>query len=137
MGIPGTDWENNSKWEDLACFSQRVPIWEDLRREAVFVEVIAACESRNADGKIGGAEGLGVVIRKRGIKLGLAQVRLAGTRRCSPRFVGELERGVAGGSVKQVIPACKMPEIDLFAKARGEQRGHIDMSWLLRLRIIR
>lgn len=93
------------------------------------MEVIAACESRNVDGKIRGAEDLGVVIRKRRIKLGLAWVQLAEVRRCSPRFVGELERGVAGGNVKQVIPACKMPEIDLFAKARGEQL----VGWLVLL----
>ncbi len=101
------------------------------------MEVIAACESRNADGKIGGAEGLGVVIRKRGIKLGLAQVRLAErvvARRDSWESSSEALPGAAS-SRSSLLAKCG--EIDLFAKARGEQRGHIDMSWLLRLRIIR
>ena len=59
-------------------------------------------------------------MRKRRTELGLTQVQLANACGCSPRFVGELERGVAGGNIKQVIHVCKMLGIDLFAKARGE-----------------
>ncbi len=68
------------------------------------MEVIAACESRNVDGKIRGAEDLGAVIRKRRIKLGTARVQLAEVCRCSPRFVGELERGVESPVVDGIIP---------------------------------
>ena len=40
-------------------------------------------------------------------KLGLTQVQLADACQCSPRFIGELERGVAGGNIKQVLYVCR------------------------------
>lgn len=75
---------------------------------------------RNVDGKIRDAEELGSIMRKRRKELGLTQVELAESCRCSPRFIGDLERGVAGGNIKQVIHVCRMLGIDLFAKVRGE-----------------
>ena len=75
---------------------------------------------RNVDGKIRDVEELGSIMRKRRKELGLTQVELAESCRCSPRFIGDLERGVAGGNIKQVIHVCRMLGIDLFAKVRGE-----------------
>lgn len=75
---------------------------------------------RNANGKLSSAEDLGAIIRKRRKDLGLTQVKLADACSCSPRFIGELERGVAGGNIKQVIHVCMTLGIDLFAKVRGE-----------------
>ena len=69
---------------------------------------------RNPRGKIRDAEDLGQAIRKRRKKLGLTQVQLA------PRFIGELERGVAGGNIKQVLYVCQSIGLDLYARGRGE-----------------
>lgn len=75
---------------------------------------------RNPQGKLNDPEDLGAIIRKRRKSLGLTQERLAAQCRCSPRFIGELERGVAGGNIKQVIKICRHLGIDLYAKVRGE-----------------
>ena len=74
---------------------------------------------RNVDGKLRDAEDLGAIIRKRRRELGITQVQLAKSCRCSPRFIGELERGVAGGNIKQVLAVCRELGIDLYAKIRG------------------
>lgn len=75
---------------------------------------------RNPDGKIRDAGDLGDIVRQRRIELGFTQVQLAKACRCSPRFVSELERGVAGGNIKQVIHICRLLGIDLFTRKRGE-----------------
>ena len=75
---------------------------------------------RNPEGKIRDQEDLGLIIKSRRKALGLTQIQLAEVCKCSPRFIGEMERGVAGGNIKQVIHVCKMLGIDLFAKVRGE-----------------
>ena len=75
---------------------------------------------RNPEGKIRDSEDLGLIIKSRRRALGLTQVQLAEACKCSPRFIGEMERGVAGGNIKQVIHVCKLLGIDLFAKVRGE-----------------
>ena len=74
---------------------------------------------RNVDGKLRDAEDLGALMRKRRNELGLTQVQLAKSCGCSPRFIGELERGIAGGNIKQVIHICNMLGMDLFVKVRG------------------
>lgn len=74
---------------------------------------------RNVDGKLRDASDLGDIMRKRRIALGLTQIQLAESCKCSPRFIGELERGVAGGNIKQVLHVCHMLGIDLFARVRG------------------
>ena len=74
---------------------------------------------RNPDGKIRDAEDLGKILRDRRKELGYTQTELAQACKCSPRFIGEIERGIAGGNIKQVIHVCKTLGIDLFARARG------------------
>ena len=82
--------------------------------------MITPRKPRNVNGKLNDACDLGLIMRRRRVGLGLTQVQLAEACGCSPRFIGELERGVAGGNIKQVIHVCKMLGIDLFAKVRGE-----------------
>lgn len=74
---------------------------------------------RNVDGRLSEPADLGAIMRRRRRELGLTQAELADACRCSPRFVGDLERGVAGGNLRQVIKVCKMLGIDLFARVRG------------------
>lgn len=75
---------------------------------------------RNEDGKVSDAKSLGEIIRKRRKSLGMTQTDLADTCHCSLRFISELERGEAGGNIKQVIKVCHEVGIDLFARARGQ-----------------
>ena len=75
---------------------------------------------RNTNGKLMDAAELGLIIRKRRRALELTQTQLAQSCKCSPRFISELERGVAGGNIKQVMHVCNMIGIDLFARVRGE-----------------
>lgn len=72
------------------------------------------------DGKLRDAADLGAILRKRRRELGLTQAQLATSCKCSPRFVSELERGVAGGNIKLVIRVCREVGIDLYAKVRGQ-----------------
>ena len=74
---------------------------------------------RNTDGKLRDATDLGAAIRSRRHELGLTQVQVAEGCRCSPRFVGDNERGVAGGNFKQVIRVCRELGMDLYIKPRG------------------
>lgn len=41
------------------------------------------------------------MLRERRKELGLTQVELAQACKCSPRFIGELKRRVAGGNIKR------------------------------------
>lgn len=83
------------------------------------MDTILPPKPRNPDGKLRDSEDLGVIMRRRRRELGLTQIQLAQACSCSPRFIGELERGVAGGNIKQVIGVCKRLGIDLYAKPRG------------------
>jgi HTH-type transcriptional regulator / antitoxin HipB len=71
------------------------------------------------NGKIREASDLGGLLRARRRELGLTQTELAEACGCSPRFIGELERGVAGGNIKQVLKVCRSVGIDLYARVRG------------------
>lgn len=84
------------------------------------MDTLVPRKPRNVNGKLTSPSDLGTIIRKRRVALELTQVQLAEACKCSPRFIGELERGVAGGNIKQVIHVCKSLGIDLFAQVRGE-----------------
>ncbi len=83
------------------------------------MDILKPRKPRNPDGKLRDAEDLGKIMRERRKQLGLTQVELAQSCGCSPRFISEMERGVAGGNIKEVIHVCNMLGIDLFAKVRG------------------
>lgn len=83
------------------------------------MELVRPPKPRNEEGRLRDAADLGVIVRKRRKDLGLTQTQLAASCKCSPRFISELERGVVGGNIKQVIRVCKELGIDLFAKVRG------------------
>ncbi len=84
------------------------------------MDTLVLRKPRNVSGKITSALDLGSIIRKRRKTLKITQSQLADSCGCSQRFISELERGVAGGNIKQVIHVCNMLGIDLFAKVRGE-----------------
>jgi transcriptional regulator with XRE-family HTH domain len=83
------------------------------------MDFVEPLKPRNPDGVLRDAEDLGQIMRARREELGYTQVQLARACHCSPRFIGDLERGVAGGNIKQVIKICKNLGIDLFARVRG------------------
>lgn len=70
--------------------------------------------------KILNSKGLGQQIKARRKKLGYTQIELAQACKCSPRFIGELERGIAGGNIKQVIKICHSIGLDLYIKPRSD-----------------
>ncbi len=74
---------------------------------------------RSMTGRLRDATDLGEILRERRKELGVTQKQLAEICHCSPRFISELERGVAGGNIKQVIAVCREVGIDLYAKPRG------------------
>lgn len=76
---------------------------------------------RRTNGIVRDPDDLGDTIRKRRRELGLTQRQLASLCQCSPRFVGDLERGTAGGNIRQVIEVCHALGIDLYARVRGRQ----------------
>ena len=85
------------------------------------MDFLPPTKPRNVDGKIRDPSDLGATIRARRKELGITQVQLAKSCRCSPRFIGELERGVAGGNLRQVLEVCRELGIDLFARVRGQR----------------
>lgn len=83
------------------------------------MEALTITKPRNPNGKLRDAEDLGEIIKQRRKELSLTQAQLAHICHCSPRFISELERGVAGGNIKQVIYVCKKIGLDLYARPRG------------------
>lgn len=73
---------------------------------------------RTRPGQIRTAEDLGTLLRARRRRLGYTQSDVAAAAHCSVRFVSEVERGIAGGNIKQVLRLCALLGIDLFAKER-------------------
>ena len=81
--------------------------------------ILKPAKPRDENGRISDARSLGATIRKRRKSLGMTQSELADACHCSLRFISELERGEAGGNIKQVIRVCHEIGIDLFARERG------------------
>lgn len=67
-------------------------------------------------GKIREASDLGAMLRERCKELGLTQIELAQACKCSPRFIGELERGVAG---------LEAPSFDAEGEAVAAMAEHV------------
>lgn len=64
-------------------------------------------------------EDLGKQIRSRRKELGYTQCEVAEFNQCSPRFVGDLERGKAGANLKQVLEIANSLGIDIMLRNRG------------------
>lgn len=62
---------------------------------------------------------LGKVLKERRKSLGYTQVEFAMLCNCSPRYIGDLENGKAGGTLKQLLKTCHCLGIDIFATQRG------------------
>lgn len=84
---------------------------------------------RGISGRLRDAAVLGEILRERRKSLGMAQGQLAEVCHCSPHFMSELERGVAGGYIKQVIAVCREVGIDLFARPRGKVEIFVYRDW--------
>ncbi len=65
---------------------------------------------------------LGAAVRRRRKALGYTQEEVAEFNQVSPRFVGDLERGVAGGTFARVLDVCNSIGLDLLVQERGELR---------------
>lgn len=63
---------------------------------------------------------LGELIRARRKKFGYTQQFVADMMGCSPRLIGEIERGKQTVSIQTVINLAQGLGIDLFAVPRGE-----------------
>ncbi len=66
---------------------------------------------------------IGVIIRRRRKEAGLSIETMAGMLACSPRLLGELERGERNVSFSIVLKTCAMLGIEIFAKWRGDQKS--------------
>ena len=62
---------------------------------------------------------LGRIIKKRRKELGYTQVELAMMCNCSPRYIGDLENGTAGGTLKKLLKTCHALGLDIFVNKRG------------------
>ena len=62
---------------------------------------------------------IGAMLRKRRKELGYTQEWVADMMGCSPRLVGELERGRATVGIQRVIDYANGLGIDFFLKKRG------------------
>lgn len=110
---------NLPKWVDWSIRLPHNPVWEDNVTREMPMNSFLPPKPRSPNGKIRDAQDLGEAIRARRRQLGLTQVQLAKSCRCSPRFIGKLERSVAGGNIKQVISVCREIGMDLYVKVRG------------------
>lgn len=66
-------------------------------------------------------EDIGAVIRARRRKLGYTQEEVAAFNQCSPRFLGELERGKNGANIKLVMQIANSLGIDFYMGIRGDE----------------
>ena len=70
--------------------------------------------------KINTLKDLGTLIRQRRKRERMTIDMLAAMLPCSPRLLGELERGVRNVSFEQVLAVCAMLGIELTATGREE-----------------
>lgn len=66
------------------------------------------------------AEALGTLLRARRKRLGYTQEQVAAMMGCSPRLIGEIERGRRTVGIQRVLDLALGLGIDLFAVPRGE-----------------
>lgn len=66
------------------------------------------------------AESLGALLRARRKRLGYTQEQVAAMMGCSPRLIGEIERGRRTVGIQRVLDLALGLGIDLFAVPRGE-----------------
>lgn len=64
-------------------------------------------------------EELGASIRRRRKKLGYTQEQIAAFNQCSPRFIGELERGKSGAGIERIITIANSLGLDIAVVERG------------------
>lgn len=62
---------------------------------------------------------LGVILRQRRKEAGLTIETLAAMSECSPRLLGEMERGARNVSFRIVLNVCAMLGVELSAKRKG------------------
>lgn len=67
------------------------------------------------------AEELGSAIRARRKKLGYTQEEVAEFQGCSPRFIGELERGMAASTIGRAIEIMNNLGLDMVVVERGDR----------------
>ncbi len=67
------------------------------------------------------ATSLGLVLRARRKELGYTQEQIAAFMGCSPRLIGEIERGRGTVGIQKVLDLASGLGIDLAAFPRGEQ----------------
>ncbi|MBE6410267.1 MAG: helix-turn-helix domain-containing protein [Akkermansiaceae bacterium] len=72
--------------------------------------------------KIQDLSDIGSIIRQQRKAAGLSIETLASMLACSPRLLGELERGARNVSFIIVLKTCAMLGIELFAKCRGDHK---------------
>lgn len=70
--------------------------------------------------KIASMAELGCVLRKRRKELGYTQTQVADFLDCSPRLIGEMERGRESVGIQHAIDYANGLGIDLFVHVRGE-----------------
>ncbi len=68
--------------------------------------------------RVTGEDALGVLLRKRRKKLGYTQEQIAGMLGCSPRLVGEMERGRGSVGIDKVLTYAMSLGIDIVAFER-------------------
>lgn len=68
------------------------------------------------------AEEMGSAIRARRKKLGYTQEEIAEFQGCSPRFIGELERGMAASTISRAIEIMNNLGLDVVIVERGGDR---------------
>ncbi len=62
---------------------------------------------------------IGAIIRARRKELGYTQEQIAAMSNCSPRLIGEIERGRGSVGIQRVLDLVTNLGIDIFLRERG------------------